>query len=1299
MATNSQIKSKRQAKPGKYNPSMSDAALQNERENIPIDENFYRNVVESLEDYAVFTTDTKGNISSWNKGAERLLGFTEEEIIGKNIDIIFVPEDRAEHAPEDELKRAAKDKKAVNERYHIRKDGSRFWGSGLVFPLKDEQGKLHGFTKVMRDLTDRQKASEKAQQSKERFQTLIEKSSDVIALSDAKGNYSYASPGIKKVLGYTPEEFTTMNGFDLMHPDELGYVGEKLQKLLAHPGASETIELRARHKDGSWRWLEATATNLLGNSNINAIVSNFRDITERKTAEQEHAAITEEAEQFFNLPDLLLAIASTDGYFKRLNPAWEKILGHSLKELTSHPWTDFVHPDDVAATIAEGEKLKAGATTLQFQNRYRCKNGSYKWILWNVRPVGDVLYAAAQDITTMKGAEEQLQESEEQLRLLVQGVKDYAIFRLDPKGYISSWNQGAENIKGYKAEEIIGKHISAFYTPENRQQKRPDKLLRKARTHGEVVDEGWRVKKDGSRFWANVTITAIKDGSGKLIGFSKITRDMTERKSYEETLRESRERFALAQQAANIGTFEWSIKANEFLCTEQLEVLYGLQPAQMQGDLANWLKRLHPADRERIQAELQEALNGKRLDTEFRIVRPNGDIRWIAMRGKVFMDEKGQPERLLGINRNITKRKQAEQQVEHERQRLHDLMMQAPAIMVVVTGPNHIFELANSMYLQLIGKDKTIIGKPLREVLPEMVEQGYLELLDNVYKSGEPFIGKEMLARLDRSGDGKLEDVYLNFIYQPIKDSEGKVESIFGHAVDVTEQVRARQKVEDSEARLRFMAESMPQKIFTAKPSGEVDYFNPQWMEFTGLSFEQIRAWGWKQFIHPDDLEENIRLWQESIRTGKPFQMEHRFRRYDGVYRWHFSRAHAFRDSNGKIITWIGSNTDITDVKKTQEALVQSEERFRQLADSMPQIVWTATPDGKEDYYNQQWYEFTGFVPGQKGQSWKKILHPDDVKYCNETWQESIRTGKPFQTEYRFRDRHRPGKYRWFLGRALAIKDNKGNITKWFGTATDIDDIRRTTLRKEELEKLTAALELQRNQLMELNNAKDEFISLASHQLRTPATGVKQYVGMLLEGYVGTLTPEQETMLQYAFESNERQLRIIDDLLKVAHVDAGKIEINKKQCNLVPLVHNVLREQLSAFQARGQKLIYNKPDEPVEASIDTKLIRMVIENLVNNAGKYTPKGKQIKVKVSEKTRPKCAVVSVRDQGVGIDPEDFPKLFRKFSRLRNPLSEEVGGTGLGLYWVKRVIDLHGGNIKVKSAVGKGTTFTLELPAKD
>ena len=182
-------------------------------------------------------------------------------------------------------------------------------------------------------------------------------------------------------------------------------------------------------------------------------------------------------------------------------------------------------------------------------------------------------------------------------------------------------------------------------------------------------------------------------------------------------------------------------------------------------------------------------------------------------------------------------------------------------------------------------------------------------------------------------------------------------------------------------------------------------------------------------------------------------------------------------------------------------------------------------------------------------------------------------------------------------------------------------------------------------------------------------------------------------MLEIAYESNERQLKIIDDLLKVAHVDAGRVRLSKSPCDFGKLLTDVIREQQSAFQKRHQKVVVHKPARVVKAEADPRMIRMVLENLIDNASKYSPEGKTITVDLSRKAG--HAIIAISDQGVGIYKKDRDKLFQKFSRIDNPLSTTVSGTGLGLYWGKKIIDLHGGTISVTSKIRQGTTFTISL----
>lgn len=224
--------------------------------------------------------------------------------------------------------------------------------------------------------------------------------------------------------------------------------------------------------------------------------------------------------------------------------------------------------------------------------------------------------------------------------------------------------------------------------------------------------------------------------------------------------------------------------------------------------------------------------------------------------------------------------------------------------------------------------------------------------------------------------------------------------------------------------------------------------------------------------------------------------------------------------------------------------------------------------------------------------------------------------------------------------------------------------------------------------------AKDELLSLASHQLRTPATGVKQYIGMVLQGFAGKVPARQRTLLEKAYASNDRQLRIINEILHMAKIGSGRIVLAKQTTKLDELVADIANEQRPDIESAKHRLDIELPAEPLVVYADTHMLRMAIENMLSNAIKYTPRGGRIKIKAgSGKGR---AYVAVEDTGVGIPAADMDKIFHQFSRLPNDISQQVGGTGIGLYLAKHLAELHNGTVGVKSTPGAGSTFTLSLP---
>lgn len=247
------------------------------------------------------------------------------------------------------------------------------------------------------------------------------------------------------------------------------------------------------------------------------------------------------ADKFFEMSQDLFLLVDFDGYIKQVNPACTKTLSFTTSEFLSQPLLEFVAPEYRNYTLVQLQQLATGINSISFENCCPCKHGSYKWLSWNATISWEeqLIYVIARDITAQKLEKEALQESEERYRLLIDSVKDYAIYMLDIEGRVISWNSGAQRMKKYSAEEIIGRHFSCFYPKEAVEKAKPDRELQIATSEGRFEEEGWRVRKDGSRFWANAVVTALRDKNGQLRGFAKVTRDITESKLAQEALQQA----------------------------------------------------------------------------------------------------------------------------------------------------------------------------------------------------------------------------------------------------------------------------------------------------------------------------------------------------------------------------------------------------------------------------------------------------------------------------------------------------------------------------------------------------------------------------------------------------------------------------------------------------------------------------------------------------------------------------------------------------------------------------------------
>ncbi len=425
-----------------------------------------------------------------------------------------------------------------------------------VTPLRNSRGRITRWFGVNTDVSAQAGAES-------RFRELFERAGEAIFVIGADGALTEANEAASRLTLYARDELLGLPTSALFQIADLADLDSQTS-----PGG-QAPTLAVRRKDGNWLDVEISLARLSDGGRLALVrdISAQRRIEQARTAREarfrkqarEEAAKAAEAERqlqrFWDASrDLLAIISADDGVPRLLNaPAWQETLGYSVDFLSRTRLVDLAHPEDRDRSLSLRERLGQTGDVHGFENRYRHADGHWVWLSWNVVRENGLFYAIARDITREIESKAALAQSERQFRLLVDGVVDYAIYMLSPEGIVTNWNAGAARITGYRADEVLGRCFSMFYTDADRARGLPDEALRTAREFGRYEAESWRVRKDGDLFWASVVIDPIRDETGQLIGFAKLTRDMTKQREAQLELQRAQERLAQSQKLEAIG--------------------------------------------------------------------------------------------------------------------------------------------------------------------------------------------------------------------------------------------------------------------------------------------------------------------------------------------------------------------------------------------------------------------------------------------------------------------------------------------------------------------------------------------------------------------------------------------------------------------------------------------------------------------------------------------------------------------------------------------------------------------------
>ncbi|WP_225336422.1 PAS domain S-box protein [Halomicrobium urmianum] len=1066
----------------------------------------------------------------------------------------------------------------------------------------------------------------------------------------------------------------------------------------------------------------------------------------------------------------------------------EQVLGQDKRKLVRDQIAPLV--DDRESFV---ETVLATYDNNTYAERFECRvtageGRDARWLEHRSKPIESGQYAGGRielyyDITERKRSEDARHETEEQFQSLVDAVEEDAIFRLDAEGHVVSWNEGAKEIKGYDAEEILGEHVSMFYTEEDRAAGVPERNLERATEVGSIKDEGWRVRKDGTRFWAAVTITAVQDEDGTPRGYLKITRDMTDRHEREQELENELQRvfdrisdgfyavdeefrFTIVNERAEellqrseadlLGETVWDVfpdaRDSQGFDEFSRALATGVSRTYEENFSGTWFEvTVYPSasglsvyfqdvterkerereleryeqtietvwdgvvtldaddrfvmvndafcemagyDREELLgdpvtlvhdvaiSERAEELNEDILageqeyaTIEFDLETADGEIIPVEGRFGPYELEDGSIGR-TGVVRDISERKERERELAN-----YETIVETSPVGITIVDSDGEMQFAN-------GRAEEIFGRSITQINNLSFED---PAWDEVAENGEPISRDELpFPRIMESEEplfdqisGVLrpdgERVWISVNGAPVYDDRGEITSVVFAIEDITEQKERDQALRESEARYRSLTNDVLDTsdvgTFILNSDFEVVWINEAIEEFFGLDREATVGQNKRALIEAeiaDIFEEPERFANRVTATYEDNTYTEEFESHvlgEGSLeeRWvnHWSQPiESGLYAGGRIEHY----TDITERKERERALEESERRYRTLVENFPNgAVGLFDDDLRYTVIGGELLDATGVSPEDRIGNSVYDIYPDDIVEEIEPYFEAALEGEANSFEVEFRDRD-------LFAYTLPIRNDDGGV---FAGMLVIQDV-------------TERREYQRK-LEESNERLEQFAYAVSHDLQEPLRMVTSYIKLIESRYGDKLDEDGEEFLEFAVDGAERMREMIEGLLEYSRIETRGDPF--EPVDLDDILDNV-REDLQMRIDESNAEITT--DDLPRVDGDESQLRQVFQNLLSNAIEYN-EDEPPQIDVSATRDDQRWIISVQDNGIGIDPGEQDRIFEVFQRLHT--NEEHSGTGIGLALSRRVVERHGGEIWVDSEPDEGSTFSFTLPAVD
>jgi two-component system sensor histidine kinase/response regulator len=869
-------------------------------------------------------------------------------------------------------------------------------------------------------------------------------------------------------------------------------------------------------------------------------------------------------------------------------------------------------------------------------------------------------------------SQELLQRNSE-MRAVFQAFPDL-FFRLDAEGTILDYTAGSTTDLYLPPEKLIGKRIQDI--PLKDAGKKFQEALQQLKETQSLVSMEYSLKIEKQEQFYEARLLPLPENQVIVI-----VRNITERKQAEETLKQSEERyrtlFAEAIDGICLADAETGIIID---CNQALATLVGRDKSELIGQHQ---KILHPFfdDNSKFSSTFKQHLGneaGKTLGTQ--VITGTGEIREVEIKANLlYLSGK---KVLQGIFSDITVRKRAEELLRTSEAQLSNAMKIAKLAYWEYDVANDLFTFNDHFYAifhttaEQVGGYKMSPARYAQTFLhPDDIPVVAVEM-KKALETTDPHFSRQLEHRIIYA-DGEVGYIAVSFFV--VKDDQGRTIKTYGANQDITERKRAEETLGESEERYKALFEGSAEGILVADiETKEFKYANAAMCTMLGYTEEELIHMSIID-IHPQEaLEHVISEFEAQARGEKKLAPQIPCLRKDGIIIYtDVTTAKvvlAGRECN------VGFFTDITERKKTEEALRKSEHRYRSYIELTNQLAWVTNNDGGIVVDIPDWRKYTGQSYEEiKGLGWSKVIHPDDVERVMQVWQQAVKTRSAYEAEYRIR--RFDGIYRYFLARGIPVFNQEGTIQEWVGTCIDVTELKKTE------ENLRGSMK----EAEEANRLKSQFLANMSHEIRTPMNAIIGMTGIMLDT---NLSDEQREYLRIVKESSYSLLGLLDDILDLSKIEAGRVELENIDFDLRTMVEGVIDNLITRASSKELELACSI-DSAVPPFLrgDPARLRQTLINLGGNAIKFTEKGEVvIQVELQAETEEHATLLfSVTDTGIGIPEDKTAKIFESFTQADGSTTRKYGGTGLGLSISKRLVELMQGEIGVESQPGKGSRF--------